>query len=177
METILELDPQFERSRETLLAYASEIYDLPKPAQSTDSAIPGQLCTFDRNETLSQMVAAVMDSGGSCCMTPRENIFVPGSLRPSNKVVRAYHGGLKANLMEGTLDWTAVTNDGVEVPLPLEKLLLVPHAAGQIFAPAHWAHTTLKQTATCQLNCEAIRRQLQVLVCRNVPGVTLGHAK
>ena len=37
--------------------------------------------------------------------------------------------------MEGTLDWTAVTNDGMEVPLPLEKSLLVPHAAGRIFAP------------------------------------------
>jgi hypothetical protein len=37
--------------------------------------------------------------------------------------------------------------------------------------------TTLEQTANCRVNCEAIRRQLQVLVCRNVPGVTLGHAK
>ena len=130
MITILTLDPKFERSRETMLAYASEICDLPKPAQSTNSAVPGHLCLFNRHETFSQMTPAVLDSGGSCSMGSRENDFVPGSLHPSNKVVRAYHSGLKVNLMEGTLDWTAVTNDGVEAPLPLENLLLVPHAAG-----------------------------------------------
>ena len=47
MKTILELDPQFERSRETFLAYASKIYGLSKPAQSTNSALClADLCTF-----------------------------------------------------------------------------------------------------------------------------------
>ena len=60
METLLEYDPQFERSRETMLAYASEIYDLPKPEQSNNSAVPGHLCLFNRHETFSQMAPAVL---------------------------------------------------------------------------------------------------------------------
>jgi hypothetical protein len=59
MSTILELNPQFEWSRETLVACASEVYDLPKPATSNNSATPGHLCTFARHETFSEMVPAV----------------------------------------------------------------------------------------------------------------------
>ena len=145
MRTILDLDPQFEKCRETMLAYASEIYDLPKPEQSTNSTVPGRLCLFNRNETFTYMAPCVLDSGGSCCMTNKVKDFVPGSLRPSTKVVRAYHGGLKANLQEGTLDWTAVDDDGKDAPLPMEKSLFVPHAAGRIFAPAHWAKNLKKK--------------------------------
>jgi hypothetical protein len=104
MSTLTELDPQFECSRETLVAYASEIYDLPKPATSNNSTKPGHLCTFAQHATFSEMVAAVMDSGGSCCMAPSTKDFMPDSLRPSNNVVRCYNGELKANLQEGTLD-------------------------------------------------------------------------
>jgi hypothetical protein len=75
MKTILEFDPQFERSRETMLPYASEIYDLPKPAQSTNSAVPGHLCLFKRHETFGQMAPVVSDSGGSCSMGSHEKIL------------------------------------------------------------------------------------------------------
>jgi hypothetical protein len=75
MATILEHDPQFEWSRETLLAYASEVHDLPKPAQSNNSLSPGRLCTFNRNETFSQMAATVLDSGGFLLHDPSRERF------------------------------------------------------------------------------------------------------
>ena len=59
-------------------------------------------------------------------------------------------GALKANQMEGTLWWSGVTDAGLEIAIPLQQLIYVPHGDTRIFNPQHWAHNMLKLHPKCQ---------------------------
>jgi hypothetical protein len=79
-----------------------------------------------------------------------DNDFKPGSLCPSNKVVKTYDRGLKVNLKEGKLKWTTTTDAGVDASLPLDDSLLVLVVAIRIFSPQQWAQNMLKSYPDCE---------------------------
>jgi hypothetical protein len=123
----------------------------------------GMLTTAQRIETFCDMVHATCDTGGSCCMGTKKTDFKKNSLCPSNKVVRTYNGDLKANLQEGELDWMAFTDASIDVPLLLQRSLLVPHAEGRIFSPQQWAQNMLKLYPKCNARMEMVEGKYFVL--------------
>jgi hypothetical protein len=121
------------------------------------------LTTAHRIETFSDMVQAMVDTGGSCSMGTKTTDFKNNSLHPSNKVVKTYNGDFKANLQEGELDWTSFTDAGIDAPLPLTRSLLVPHAAGRIPSPQHWTKNMLKLYPDCKVHMEMVDGKYFVL--------------
>ena len=141
-----------------------EIVIEPPPPASNNAFVMGMLTTAQRIETFCDMVHATCDSGGSCCIGTKKTDFKKGFLRPSNKVVRTYNGDLKANLQEGELDWMAFTDAGIDVPLPLQRSLFVPHAEGKNFSPQHWVQNQLKLYPKCNARMEIVAGKYFVLL-------------
>jgi hypothetical protein len=86
----------------------------------------------------------------SRCMSPFQPDFDPDSLHPSTMVVKTMGGALKMNQMEGTLQWSGVTDAGLETKFPLENSVSVPHGDTHIFSPQHWAQNMFKLYPKCE---------------------------
>jgi hypothetical protein len=167
VKTIRELDPEFMRPREMISAYVAKAHHMPPeivleppPPTSNNAFVMGMLTTAQQSETFCDLVHATCDTGGSCSMGTKTSDFKKDTLRPSNKVVKTYMGHLKANLQEGKLDWTAFTDAGIAIPLPLQRSLLVPHAEGRIFSPQHWAQNQFKLDPKSNARMEMVAKKI-----------------
>ena len=107
-------------------------------------AMSSRLETFDSD---SRPVG--IDNRASACISDCRDDFVPGTLKPSSKVVKVFGGGLLGGIEEGTLKWDVLDDDGLRHEWSIPKSYYVEHGKMRLLSPQHWAQHMPTKAKAC----------------------------
>ena len=82
-----------------------------------------------------------IDNRCSACISHDQNDFVPGTLRPSNRVVKGFGGTRITNVQVGTLEWSWENDRGQITTFKIPNSYYVPEGKVRLLSPQHWART------------------------------------
>jgi hypothetical protein len=93
-----------------------------------------------------------VDNRCTACISHDIGDFEPGSIRPSNRVVKGFGGSRATNVKTGTLRWKWEDDQGVVTEFQIPNSYLVPDGKVRLLSPQHWAQTqatTRKDRGRC----------------------------
>ena len=140
-------DSLFGHANWVLLAAVASLKGDEEPAFNPD----GRQETFDASS-----YPVGIDNRASSCLSSNLPDFVPGTLKPSNRVVRTYNGHLMGGLQEGTIKWSVQDDLGGQHDWLLPKSHYVPgNGTSRLLSPQHWAQCMPRRwKANCDTGAE-----------------------
>ena len=140
-------DSLFGHANWVLLAAVASLKGDGEPAFNPD----GRQETFDASS-----YPVGIDNRASSCLSSNLPDFVPGTMKPSKRVVRTYNGHLMGGLQEGTIKWSVQDDLGGQHDWLLPKSHYVPgNGTSRLLSPQHWAQCMPRRwKATCDTGAD-----------------------
>ena len=106
-------------------------------AMQAKATISGERETVFDTDT----VRVGIDNCCSACVSHDQDNFIPGTLRPTDRVVKGFGGTCITDIQVGTLEWTWEDDMGVVNTFTIPNSYFVPEGKVRLLIPQHWART------------------------------------
>jgi Reverse transcriptase (RNA-dependent DNA polymerase) len=86
-----------------------------------------------------------IDNRCTACISHCQNDFEPGTLKPSQRIVKGFGGARVTDVQVGTLKWSWEDDRGIVSTFRIPNSYLVPSGKVRLLSPQHWAQTQVRQ--------------------------------